>query len=305
MAPRAKKRRVAIVGVGRVGTALALALDRAGWPIVALWNRSPGAARALRKGLGDSGASVRQSAARAAAAAELVFLTVSDDALEDVAGEIAPAVSADHVVIHTSGVKDAAALNAIAAQGAGVGALHPLMTFARPPATGKEARAWFRDVRWVLDGPDLVQDIAQRIVGALGGQLLDVPAAGRAHYHAAAVVASNYVVALAAEACAMLDACGLDEDEALAALIPLLRGTVENLATQAADGGTAAGALSGPVARGDASSVRRHLDALAGDDARARLYRSLGRRCLDLARARGLDPALARAMARALAEPRD
>ena len=132
--------------------------------------------------------------------------------------------------------------------------------------------------------------LATRIVRALGARAVILEAENLALYHAGAVIASNYVVALADAARSLLVKAGVPADQALPLLIPLLASVVQNLAEVGLPG-----ALTGPVERGDATVVERHLGALA---ARApelvELYRLVGRDVLRLARQKArIDPASA------------
>jgi predicted short-subunit dehydrogenase-like oxidoreductase (DUF2520 family) len=123
--------------------------------------------------------------------------------------------------------------------------------------------------------------MAERLVIACEGHALPIDPGGKALYHAAAVFASNYAVALLAVAGRLMERAGVGEADAQAALAGLARGAVENVA-----GHGPAAALTGPVARGDADTVERHLARLSGPE--RHLYCLLGREALKLARARGL-----------------
>lgn len=292
--PSSDRMRLAVLGTGRLGSVLAEALHRAGWPVVALWNRSPHPARRLRRRLG-AGRAYRE-ASRAAASAQAVFLTVSDDAVSPLAEVLAAGRMEGKIVFHTSGVFAAAALSPLDRVGARTGALHPLQTFADPTSGLKRLPG----TCWAADGHAEALALARQVVRSLEGRLLAVPAEGRVLYHAAAVVASNYLVALAEVACRLMAASGVPEGEALGALLPLMEGTLSNLRGQAP-----AHALTGPVARGDAVTVARHLKAMEpGMPGEARLYRALGRRCVGLAEQRGLDPRRVRALRKALSGSR-
>ncbi|MCK6526220.1 DUF2520 domain-containing protein [Myxococcota bacterium] len=127
----------------------------------------------------------------------------------------------------------------------------------------------------------------------LGCRAVEVPASGKALYHAAAVIASNLLVALEAVAVRTLDRAGVPRERGLEMLLPLVRGTVENLSRNSPER-----ALTGPVARGDAAVVAAHLAALApGDPEAACLYRLLSAEALRIA---PLDDEARAAVARAL-----
>jgi len=288
---------VAVLGAGRVGSVLAVGLHRAGWRVSAVWNRHPERAEHLRSRIGTG--KVFREAGEAAAAADAVFLTVADDAVGPLAvslvGGKGEKAMEGKVVFHTSGVLTAAVLGPVSRAGARVGALHPLQTFAGVDA-GIELLG---GIRWAVDGDGEALALAGRVVRTLGGRLLEVPGAGRVFYHAAAVVASNYLVVLAAEACRLMAASGVEEEEAMGALLPLMEGTLHNLRGKEPER-----ALTGPVARGDADTVRRHLEAVEPImPEAARFYRALAERCLALSEKNGLESGLVEAVRRVLSDP--
>jgi len=135
---------------------------------------------------------------------------------------------------------------------------------------------------------------AEALARDLGLRPFHIPSKAKAIYHVSAVFASNYFVVVEAVAQRLLRHAGLSDAEAWLALRPLVEGTLENLRRQ-----EPMTALTGPVARGDAATVRRHLEALTHDD--AVLYRALGRAALELAQKRGMDEATAARVAGALA----
>jgi predicted short-subunit dehydrogenase-like oxidoreductase (DUF2520 family) len=206
--------------------------------------------------------------------ADLVFLTVPDGAIAAVAA--AARWRAGQGVVHTSGAESLDVLAAPRAAGAAVGGLHPLQTFA---ATVDPPLAPFAGITCVVeaDGPLLAR--LQAIVRSLGARLVTLPEGSKALYHAAAVFASNYVVAVLHAATELWSVLGISEHEAVEALLPLTRTAVHNVGLHGP-----AGALTGPVARGDARTLATHLAALR----RARpelvpLYRELGLATLRLA----------------------
>jgi predicted short-subunit dehydrogenase-like oxidoreductase (DUF2520 family) len=139
---------------------------------------------------------------------------------------------------------------------------------------------------FALAGDPAAVNTARRLVYEMGGSPFVVAPTLRPIYHAAAVMASNYLVALTAASIRMLGEAGVDEDQALRALVPLLRGTLANMEELGLPA-----ALTGPIPRGDADTVRLHLARLSPED--RLLYSGLGLELLRLARAAGLDPARA------------
>jgi predicted short-subunit dehydrogenase-like oxidoreductase (DUF2520 family) len=232
----------------------------------------------------------------AAAGANVVFLTVRD---HEIAG-LAQALSGDDVApstlyIHCAGALSASVLAPLKARGASTAALHPLQTFAGGSSGGgRPAGQRLAGVRWFHDGDALTR--CRALVRATGGKVSSLDPAARSLYHAAAVAASNYLVVVEDLATRLAEAAGIPRDDALAGMLPLVEGTVANLRRVGLPA-----ALTGPVTRGDAATVRAHRRALAslGGDLDS-LYAALGRHALVIARERGLDEAAARRMAAAL-----
>lgn len=278
---------VGVVGPGRAGTGLALAWAQAGHD-VRLHGRRPkpvpppltltvGAADDLPPWL---------------AAVSVVVLAVPDDAIAPLARSLARAGSlAPHqVVLHLSGLLDHEALAALSDSGAALGSLHPLQTLVEPERVPEHLRgAWA-----AVEGMPRAVEMAERLARDLGMRPFRMRAEDKARYHAGAVFASNYFVVVEAVAQDLLRSTGLSETDAWSALAPLVGGTLDNLAKRGP-----LGALTGPVARGDAETVARHLAVLSGDQ--RELYRQLGTLALDLARRRGLEQGAAARVARALA----
>ena len=271
----AKQPRIGFIGAGRAGTALAVALAEAGYEVVAVASRSRASAEALAR---------RLPGARAVAAAQdvvdtcdLIFLTVPDD-------QIRPVVEGLHwregvAVVHTSGVETRDALRAALAQGAETGSLHPLQTFA-----GLEGGAGkLRGAVMAVEAEGALRERLLEIVSGIGATPIELRAEDKALYHASAVLVSNYVVTLSKLASDLWLRFGWERPAALRALAPLLRGAVENIETLGLPA-----ALTGPVARGDVATVRRHIEALT-DAAPALLdvYRALGLETIPLALAKG------------------
>jgi predicted short-subunit dehydrogenase-like oxidoreductase (DUF2520 family) len=278
---------IAVIGPGVVGCALGRLLKRKRYPVVAVAGGAPKRAKEAAEFIG--GARVARSNAAAARGADVVFITTPDRAIRAVCEEIAAAraLKRGAVVFHCSGAYGPGPLIAARDAGALVAALHPIQSFASPEEAVRRMKGTF----FTFEGDAGAETIADRIVRALGGTLARVAKVDRALYHAALCVLSNYQVALADLGFAMLGLAGMDRGQAAAAAGPLVRGTLENVAALGP-----AGALTGPIARGDAATVERHLGALRRLPREiAQLYCELGRYTVRLARRKGtLDPAGAR-----------
>jgi predicted short-subunit dehydrogenase-like oxidoreductase (DUF2520 family) len=242
---------IALVGAGRVGTALAVLLARAGHRIVGASGRDRSRARveAFLPGVPFV------PPTEAVEGAEAVILGVPDDAIAPLCADLAAAdaLRSGRFVAHLSGAAPLLALDPARAAGALVLSLHPLQTFPdveagieRLPGSAVAVTAWDQDAYVV--GEHLAEDA--------GGRPFRIPEERRALYHAAAVFCSNYLVAVEGLAERLFRVAGVDEP--VRAFGPLARATLDNVLRA----GPAA-ALTGPVARGDAGTVRRNLEALS------------------------------------------
>lgn len=267
--------RIAFVGAGRVGRTLSRGFARAGFPVVAAASRSLASAHALAAGV--PGCRAEADAQAAVDAADLVFLTVSDDAIEPTARALAwrPGMA----VVHASGATEVSALAAAAAGGARTGGFHPLQTFTDPDV----ALAGLPGCTVAIEADEPLLGLLSELGSALGLRPIRLPPGARALYHCAGSFAAPFIVALLHEAVRIWRGFGVSEDEALAALLPLARGTLDAVATS----GTVQG-LAGPIARGDVGTVERHVRALAAlDEATLAFYRELAARVAPIAREKG------------------
>ncbi len=244
---------IALVGPGRAGTAVARALVDAGHRVISVAGRTPDAESAqIAADRFDARIEPVQSVGRGAA---LVLIATPDDAIGATASAVAQSLEPDALVMHVAGALGLAPFLPLVETrpDVQVGALHPLQTLPTPdtPLAG----AWA-----AVAGPPLVTELARE----LGMHPFAVADDHRAMYHAAAVIASNHVVALLGQVERLADAAGVP----FAAFEPLTRSAVEH----SFDVGPAA-ALTGPVARGDVATVRGHLDAIPDDERRS--YRAL------------------------------
>jgi predicted short-subunit dehydrogenase-like oxidoreductase (DUF2520 family) len=262
--------RLAILGAGRMGRGLSLALQ--GQDVTLVRGRA-GNREALREAVG-------------------VLLAVPDDAITPLAAELAGGrwIGSPHVVLHLSGLLDRGALAPLADTNAALGSFHPLQTIA-DPATAPERLA---GAYAMVEGDARALDLGRGLAEALSMVAVPIAAEGKAAYHAGAAFAANYTTALMAVAERLAVRAGIPAELAARIYLPLLRGAAANL-----EAGPAA-ALTGPVRRGDARTIRSHLQVLTGPD--AQLYRLLAGEALRLAREAGLPPEAAERVADALRE---
>jgi predicted short-subunit dehydrogenase-like oxidoreductase (DUF2520 family) len=248
----AKKFTVGIIGAGRVGAVLGAALIRAGHRVVAASGVS-GASRSRIEQL-LPGVSVRP-ADEVASSSDLVLLTVPDDTLPAlVAGLVETrAIRAGQIVVHTSGAHGLGVLAPVTAVGAWALAIHPAMTFTGT-VEDLHRLAEGERVSFGVTAPDGARQIAQRLVADLGGSVEWVADERRALYHTALAHGANHLVTLVNEAIDRLRDAGVAQPERV--LAPLLGAALDNT-LRLGDG-----ALTGPVSRGDAGTVGRHMATL-------------------------------------------
>ncbi|MFG1760903.1 Rossmann-like and DUF2520 domain-containing protein [Micromonospora echinofusca] len=267
---------VGVVGSGRVGAVLGAALAAAGHRVVAATAGS-GASRA-RAALLLPGVPRRSADAVARAATDLLLLAVPDDALAGVVAALAGsgALRPGQVVAHTSGAHGLAVLAPAAEAGARPLALHPAMTFTGTP----DDLARLAGISYGVTAPAELRPLAARLVADLGGVPEWVGEADRPLYHAALAHGANHLVTLVNEAADRLRDAGVTQPEKV--LAPLLRAALENALRLGDD------ALTGPVSRGDAGTVERHLARLAATAPESVApYLALARRTADRAIAAG------------------
>ena len=269
--------RVTIIGAGRMGQGLGLALKRRGYKIlmVARTPRDVTPPLMLHQG----------SRAEATAGAELVLIATPDDAIGLVAAELAAegAISRDQVVLHLSGLLDRNALLPLEESGAACGSFHPLQSVAEAGTAAERLKGAYVGI----EGDDRALVAAERLANTLRMIPVRIPAAAKPAYHAGAAFVANYTVALVGVAERIARAAGVPADIAARIYLPLLGGAVANLNAL----GPAA-SLTGAVRRGDEQTIRAHLKALSAED--RMLYRTVSRAAITLAREAGLSESAAR-----------
>ena len=262
--------RIAVLGAGRVGTAVAVLLRRAGHEIVAVSGRDATARRAAEHLPGVPVLDL----AEAATGAELVLVAVPDDLLAATIRALAPSIEPGTWIAHLSGASGLDVLTPVTAAGGRRLAIHPLQTF---PDVEGALRAIPGCVLAVTADDEAGSELGERLGRDLGARPFRLAEEHRAIYHAAAVFASNYLIAISALAVELFEAAGVpDPTEAMR---PLQEATLANIARL----GPAA-ALTGPAVRGDAGTIGANLEGLAASAPGAvEAYVVLCRVALDLA----------------------
>ena len=282
---------VAIIGAGRLGTALALSLSRSGYGISAVADASPAAARRLARRL--RGVAPAASNRQAAGQADVVFLCVPDSAIGAVAVELAGRGLdwRGRLAVHCSGALGAGELDPLRRRGALTGSAHPVHSFA---LGSKEARP-FLGTPVGIEGQARAVAALKAMFLRLGAKPVLLRPGTKAAYHAACALASNGLVFLMDMALELLEQAGFSRRKGMDLLYPLAQGTLHDVNKL----GTA-GALTGPLVRGDEATIARHLKALKGFPDSRRAYQELALRGLRLAAESGTSPARIRALKRLL-----
>ena len=274
---------IAVIGVGRLGGALALALSKKDYPVRQFV--------AHRRGVSKIAALIAPPPAVITAdklgkiSADIVFITAPDAEIRKIADQLASLLHYRPMVFHTSGALSSEILQPLKTIGCPTGSLHPLAAISDPVTGAKN----FRGVFFCIEGETAAVAAAENIVADLDGHFFSIPTRFKTLYHATAVTASGHLVALFSAAVEMLAACGLSATEARKILLPLVASTVKNLFAAP----TPAQALTGTFARADVETLRQHIETLRENAPRGvlEIYLQLGKRSLHLAEEQGADAA--------------
>lgn len=269
-----------VIGSGKVATTFAGGLRLAGVPVLGLWGRRPDGAR---KAGGQAGVAFYSAAPPdLLLESDVVIVAVSDGAISEVAEMLVGTglIGKRHVLVHCSGVMSASeAFGGVLDRVGGVGTMHPLRAVANPA----QAIAELKETVFGVEGDSLGLAVVKELVRVIGGDAIELRGEQMTAYHAAAAMASNYAVALLGAASSVLEKAGLSRSQAVAALTPLMAGSVKNISE-----GDLSGALTGPIVRGDLATVKRHLGNLPAE--LQGIYRHLGVMAVSLAKERQTHP---------------
>lgn len=266
--------RVFIIGPGHVGRGLFRAFRASGVEVVGLHGKRP-------SGVATSSGDIPKDASQA----NVVILCVRDNQLDDTIQEVAIAardgrIARGTVILHTSAIAEPAGLLALSSAGYPGGTFHPLVPFSDPDVSAELLRrAWIG-----IDGENAAKNASRRIAGHLGARTLEIPPGRKPAYHAAAVISSNFPVVLASVAGHLLHDIGIPDASAYQAVDSLMSGAIANMKQTMPDD-----ALTGPVVRGDAETVGKHLRALEGTESAREIYRALSSAAVEIARRAGTD----------------
>ena len=267
--------KLGFIGAGTVGAALSVRLRSNNYQVVAVSSRSQTSARKLAQTVNDCRAF--NSNQDVADAADLVFITTPDDTIASVATAIQ--WHRGQSVVHCSGALSSDILEPAKKLGAQVGSFHPLQAF----ASVKQAIEDIPGSTFALEAEEPLLNTLKDITTALDGHWIKLKASDKVVYHAAAVIACNYLVTLVKLATNLLQSFNIPQSQATQALLPLIRGTIHNIDTVGIPQ-----CLTGPIARGDIETIKKHLDALQKvAPALLSTYQELGFQTIPVALAKG------------------
>jgi len=275
-----KKRRLnnfAIIGTGMVGTAIGFLLNKSGYKVVSVYDKSSAAAKRAHSYIGAKASPTLREALQNA---DGVLITTPDDLILSACGEIAAAADIKgKFVFHMSGAGGLDLLAPAQNAGASVASIHPLQSFSSiDQAIGNIPGSYFG-----VTADKKAEGSAKNIVRDLGGIPLVISPEQKPLYHAAACFASNYLVSLMNVVESIYQAIGLNEKDARAAFLPLVYGCLKNIEKSGS-----VSSLTGPIARGDAGTIKKHVTALHKNLPQySSLYASLGLTTVKIARQKG------------------
>ena len=273
---------VSIIGVGRVGGALALALQKEKYLIDNLVYHNTPVPLPVVENLVPA-CNVENFDNISDISSDVVFITTQDSEIAAVAHTLTNRIVNQPTVLHTSGALSSSVLDELKSAGCTTGSMHPLVSV----STSELGPSRFMDSYFCVEGDPAAVSIAEQIVADLGGRAFSIDTKFKTLYHASAVTACGHLVALFDAAVEMMTKCGLSAGDAKKILLPLVKSTVQNLGEQ-----STAAALTGTFARADIETFTGHLTALNEyvSDELLEIYLLLGERSLELAAKQGVSP---------------
>ncbi|MDQ3712194.1 MAG: DUF2520 domain-containing protein [Acidobacteriota bacterium] len=271
--------KISIIGVGKLGGALAIALSKRGFEIENLLARNLESAKKIAELVKSNPKTILENEFAEISSA-VILITTQDFEIENVAQRLKENLRHQPTVFHTSGSLSSDVLKDLRTIGCKVGSIHPLISIS-DAGLGAER---FADAYYCVEGDDEAVKVGNQIVERLGGKFFSINAELKTLYHASATAACGHLVALVDVAIEMLTRCGIDEANSQKILLPLIKSTVGNLETQ-----STAQALTGTVARADVKTLENHIETLEKNvSAEAReIYLQLAARSVHLAERQG------------------
>jgi len=270
-----KKKKVGFIGAGKVGTALAARLFKGGYPVIAVADTNLRATEKLVELV--PGCQVFKTAQEVANIAEHVFITTPDDSISAVASELT--WRPEQKVVHCSGAASIDILEPAKKSGAMVGSFHPCQAFASVDQAIKNLPG----STFAIEAQGSLLGILQEMASTIGCDWIMLKPGNKALYHAAAVFASNYFVTLLKVATDLFKNFDVPTTQSIKVLMPLIQGNIKNINTIGLPS-----CLTGPIARGDVSTIEKHIFALKEKDPSIlKLYAELGLNTIPIALEKG------------------
>lgn len=267
--------KIGFIGAGTVGTAMAIQLSKRGYPVIAVYDLVEAAAKRMAEAV--KGCRVQATAQAVADAADLVFITTADDFIPQVAAQVK--WREGQMVSHCSGAASTDVLEPARRAGARVGCIHPLQTFSGIA----QATANLPGSTFAIEAEEPQFSVLKEIAMKLDGDWLELKAEDKALYHASACIACNYFITLMQVATDLWRHWGKSNSEAIKAMMPMLQGALNNLSNVSLPK-----ALTGPIARGDVMTIRKHLSAFQKKAPGViPLYKDLGNWTIPIGQAKG------------------
>lgn len=266
---------IGFIGVGKVGTAFGTRLAEKGYPVMGAMDILP--AESKRFAATIPGCSVYPTAQALADAMDFVFITTPDDVIGVVAAEVKwrPGQS----VIHCSGANSTAVLAHARELGGHVGCMHPCNSF----ASIQQSIENLPGSTFTLEAEEPVLSDLKEFASSLNGRFMELREEDKALYHAAVCIACNYLYTVVHLGTDLWKHFGIGQSDALAANLPILTGTLNNIAHVGFPG-----CLTGPIARGDVGTIRKHIEALEErEPSLVALYKALGLATIPIGLAKG------------------
>lgn len=273
--------RVSIIGVGRVGGAIALALSKKVFEIENLITRTAENAKKIVDELNQN-PQIKSLSEIENFKSEIIFITTQDSEIQNVVKELKnKKINPNTYIFHTSGSISSNILSDLKINQCKIGSIHPLVSISDSIIGVKR----FVDAYFCIEGENDAVELAEEIVKNLGGKSFSIETKYKSLYHASAVTACGHVVALIDISMEMLAKCGLDKETSKEVLMPLIKSTVENLSEQ-----TNSEALTGTFARADVETFEKHIETINANtsDEVLETYLNLGNRSLKLAKEQGV-----------------
>jgi predicted short-subunit dehydrogenase-like oxidoreductase (DUF2520 family) len=266
---------IGFIGAGTVGTALALRLEEKGYYVTSVASRTRDSAEKLADMTNNC--RVYENNQEVVDTSDLVFITTPDDVIANVAKEMKWRKGMN--VVHCSGADSLDILEPAEKEGAQTGALHPLQTF----ADAEYAIENIPGSTFAVEGNEPLLGTLKDMALALNGRWIELKPGDKVLYHTAAVMVCNYLVTLVKMATDLWQNFGVPANETTKALLPLIKGTVNNI-----DNIGLPYCLTGPLARGDVGTINKHLEALEKSaPSLLRVYSDLGIQTIPVALDKG------------------